>query len=67
MITVYIKSFTAAQKSLRYLQKHGIRCTVERSFGSNGCGFMLKVNDKSTNKAEVCALLSSIGVPCDIS
>lgn len=66
MITVNIKSFTAAQKSLRHLQKHGIRCVVERGFGSAGCGFVLRVTDRNANKAEVCALLSSIGVPCDI-
>ena len=67
MITVYIKSFTAAQRALKHLQRQGIRCTVERSFGSAGCGFALKVTDKNANKAEVCALLSSIGVSCDIS
>lgn len=67
MITVYIKSFTAAQKALRHLQRHGIRCKVERTFGSAGCGFALRVIDKNANKAEVCALLTSIGVPCDIS
>lgn len=67
MITVYIKSFTAAQRALRLLQMHGIRCTIEHSFGSGGCGFMLKVIDQNANKAEVCALLDSIGVRCDIS
>lgn len=67
MITVYIKSFTAAQKALRLLQRHGIRCSVERSFGGAGCGFALKVTDQNANKAEVCALLTSIGVACDIS
>ena len=67
MITVYIKSFTQAQRALKHLQKHGIRCKVERSFGSAGCGFALKVIDKNANKAEVCALLTSIGVACDIS
>lgn len=67
MITVYIKSFTAAQKALRLLQRHGIRCKVERSNGSAGCGFALKVIDNNANKAEVCALLTSIGVACDIS
>ena len=66
MITVYIKSFTAAQKALRHLQKHGIRCAVERGFGKAGCGFVLKVTDKNANKAEDCALLGSIGVDCDI-
>lgn len=67
MITVYIKSFTQAQKSLQLLQRHGIRCRVERSRGSAGCGFALRVIDQNANKAEVCALLTSIGVACDIS
>lgn len=66
MITVNIKSFTAAQKALRHLQKHGIRCSLERVFSKAGCGFALKITDNKANKAEVCALLSSIGVPCDI-
>lgn len=66
MITVNIKSFTAASRALKFLQKNGVRCTLERSFGRAGCGFALKITDNSTNKAEVCALLSSIGVPCDI-
>ncbi len=66
MITVNIKSFTAAQKALRTLQKHGIRCVLERVFGNAGCGFALRVTDKNANKAEVCALLDSIGVQCDI-
>lgn len=68
MFTVNIKSFTAASRALKFLQKNGIRCTLERSFGraGGGCGFSLKIIDDKTNKAEVCALLSSIGVPCDI-
>lgn len=88
MFTVNIKSFTAASRALKFLQKNGIRCTLERSFGregdtmsriprpkaqqdaappsAGGCGFSLKIIDNNTNKAEVCALLSSIGVPCDI-
>ncbi len=66
MITVNIKSFTSAQKALKFLQRNGIRCIVERGFGNTGCGFVLRVTDKNANKAEVCALLSSIGVPCDI-
>lgn len=66
MITVHIKSFTSAQKALKFLQMHGIRCTLERAFGRGGCGFILKVNDQKTNKAEVCALLNSIGVSCDL-
>ena len=66
MITVYIKSFTVARRALGLLQSHGIRCRVERSRGSGGCGFALKVIDKNADKAEVCALLNSIGVACDI-
>lgn len=66
MITVNIKSFTTAQKALRFLQKNGFRCVIERGFGNTGCGFALRVTDKNANKAEVCALLSSIGVPCDL-
>lgn len=66
MFTVNIKSFTAASRALKFLQKNGVRCTLERSFGREGCGFALKITDNSTNKAEVCAMLSSIGVPCDI-
>lgn len=67
MITVNIKSFTAAQKALKFLQKHGIRCVLERSLGKGGCGFVLKITDKNANKAEVCALLNSVGVPCGLS
>ena len=67
MITVYIKTFTAAKRGLKFLQKNGIRCTMERSFGREGCGFALKISDQKTNKAEVCALLSSVGVSCDLS
>lgn len=67
MTIIYIKSFTQAQKALSFLQKHGIRCIVERSFGRGaGCGFALKVTDNNANKAEVCALLGSIGVSCDL-
>lgn len=66
MTIIYIKSFTQAQKALSYLQRHGIRCIIERSFGRSGCGFALKVTDKSVGQAEVCALLGSIGVSCDI-
>lgn len=66
MFVIYIKSFTRAQKAMSYLQRHGIRCIVERSFGRSGCGFSLKITDKNANEAEVCALLSSIGVSCDI-
>ena len=68
MNMIYIKSFTQAQKAMSFMQKHGIRCTVQRSFGGGtGCGFALKVTDRNASEAEVCALLSSIGVRCDIS
>lgn len=67
MTIIYIKSFTQAQKALSYLQRHGIRCVIERSFGRSGCGFALKVTDKNVERAEVCALLGSIGVSCDLS
>lgn len=67
MTIIYIKSFTQAQKALAFLQRHGIRCIVERSFGKAGCGFALKITDKNVDRAEVCALLGSIGVRCDLS
>lgn len=67
MFQINIKSFTKAQKAMNFLQRHGIRCGVERSFGRGGCGFVLKVTDKNAVKAEVCALLGSIGVDCGLS
>lgn len=67
MYQINIKSFTQAQKAMNYLLRHGIRCSVERSFGKGGCGFALKVTDKNAGKAEVCALLGSIGVDCGLS
>lgn len=68
MTVIYIKSFTQAQKALSYLQRHGIRCIAERSFGgTGGCGFALKITDKNADRAEVCALLGAIGVSCDLS
>ncbi|MCM1165759.1 MAG: hypothetical protein NC299_09520 [Lachnospiraceae bacterium] len=67
MTIIYIKSFTHARKAMSFLQKHGIRCIVERGFDNRaGCGFALKVTDKNASEAEVCALLGSIGVSCDI-
>lgn len=64
---VYIKSITKAQKALALLQRHGIRCAVERVTGKAGCGFALRVTDRKADSAEVCALLSSIGVDCGLS
>lgn len=67
MITINIKSFTLAQKTSLLLRRHGIRCIVERGFRKGGgCGFVLKVTDKNADKAEVCALLGSIGVNCGL-
>ena len=64
---IYIKSFTSAQKAHNYLQKHNIRTSLSRtSVKGKGCGFALKIVDNNTDKAEVCALLNQIGVPCDI-
>ena len=65
MFQINIKSFTQAQKALGFLQKHGIRCNVQRGFAKgSGCGFVLNVTDKNAGKAEVCALLGSIGIDC---
>ena len=66
MFQINIKSFTKAQKAMNFLQKHGIRCGVERTFGRGGCGFVLKVIDNNASEAEVCALLGSIGVDCGL-
>ena len=62
--TINMRSSTQAQKARAYLAKMGIRGTVERVSGKGGCRFSLRVNG---NRGEVCALLSSIGIPCDIS
>lgn len=67
MIIVDIKSFTQAQKAAMHLQRHRIRCIVERAFArGSGCGFRLKVTDKNADKREVCALLAQIGVDCGL-
>ncbi len=64
---INIKSFTRAQKALNYLQKHGIRCIIERRTGRGGCGFVLKITDSRAQKAEVCALLGAVGINCGLS
>lgn len=65
--TIYMKNFTHAQKAYRYLTGKRISCRVERSFGrGQGCGFVLRVTG-GADRNEVCALLSDIGVSCDIS
>ena len=65
--SIYIKSFTAAQKAQNFLKKHKIMCSLSRTSNKEqGCGFALKISDNRADKAEVCALLKQIGVPCDI-
>ncbi|MCH5204572.1 MAG: hypothetical protein J1F03_07470 [Oscillospiraceae bacterium] len=66
--SIYIKSFTAAQKARNLLYQHNIRSVITRtSSKTQGCGFALKILDNSVGKAEVCALLKRIGESCDIS
>ena len=66
-MTVYIKSFTHAEKARGHLARHGIRSVIERtSGGGRGCGFILKIWLNSVEPAEVCALLGQIGIACDI-
>lgn len=65
--SIYIKSFTSAQKARNFLLKNHIPSLVVRSTSKNqGCGFALKITDNRFGKAEVCALLKQIGVNCDI-
>lgn len=65
--SIYIKSFTAAQKAHNFLRARNIKCSLMRTSGrGQGCGFALKITDDRADKAEVCALLKQIGVPCDI-
>lgn len=63
--SIYIKSFTAAQKARSFLLKHNVKCSLTRTTSKgHGCGFALIISN--TGKAEVCALLKQIGVSCDI-
>ncbi len=64
--SIYIKSFTTAQKAHNFLMKHNIRSMIIRSTSKKyGCGFALKIS--GADRAEVCALLRKIGVSCDLS
>ncbi len=67
MFSIDIKSFTQAQKAAMFLQKHGIRCIVERAFArGSGCSFRVKVTGRGVDKREVCALLNDIGIDCGL-
>ncbi len=67
MFSIDIKSFTQAQKAAMFLQKHGVRCIVERAFArGSGCGFRVKVTGRGADKREVCALLNNIGIDCGL-
>ena len=66
--SIYIKSFTSAQKARNLLYQHNIRSMIMHASNKKlGCGFALKITDSRADKAEVCALLKRIGVSCDIS
>lgn len=66
-MTVYIRSFTHAEKARGFLARHGIRSVIERtSGGGKGCGFILRIRLYGVEPAEVCALLGQIGIACDI-
>lgn len=65
--SIYIKSFTSAQRARNLLQQNNIRSTImHASDKKRGCGFALKIADGRADKATVCALLKKIGVNCDI-
>lgn len=67
MFTIDIKSFTKAQEAAMHLQKHGVRCIVERAFArGSGCGFRLRITDRNADRRKVCALLSDIGIDCGL-
>lgn len=62
--TINMRSSTQANKARVYLFRMGIPSRIERVSGRGGCRFLLRVRG---NRGEVCALLSSVGIPCDIS
>ena len=65
--SIYIKSFTAAQKARNLLWQNNIRSMImHASDKTRGCGFALKIVDSRADKATVCGLLKKIGVSCDI-
>lgn len=60
---IYTKNYTQAERTRRFLARHGVRSTVRRITGREGCTFALVVQG---NKESVCALLKEVGVRCDI-
>ena len=62
--TINMKNSTQAYKARTLLARHGIRSAVERTHHPRtGCSFALKVYGR---EKEVCTLLRSAGIPCDI-
>lgn len=63
--TINMTNSTQAYKARAVLAKHGIRSMVERTHRPRtGCSFRLRVFGR---EKEVCSLLRSVGIPCDIS
>lgn len=63
--TINMKNQTQAQKAQAMLAKRGIRSRIEHTHHPRtGCSFALRVFGR---EREVCALLRSAGIPCDIS
>ena len=63
--TINMKNSTQAYKAQALLAKRGIRSRVERTHHPRvGCSFALRIYGR---EREVCALLRSAGIPCDIS
>ena len=63
--TINMKNSTQAYKAQTLLARRGIRSRVERTqHPHKGCSFALRVYGR---EKEVCALLRSAGIPCDIS
>ena len=62
--TINMRNSTQAYKAQALLSKHGIRSKVERTHRPRmGCSFALRVFGR---EKEVCALLRTAGIPCDI-
>ncbi|MBQ8193789.1 MAG: hypothetical protein IJZ47_00335 [Oscillospiraceae bacterium] len=63
--TINMKNSTQAYKARMVLARRGIRSMVQRTHHPRaGCSFALRVFGR---EKEVCALLGSAGIPCDIS
>ncbi len=62
--TINMKNSTMAYKAQTLLARRGIRSRVERTHHPRtGCSFALRVYGR---EKEVCPLLRSAGIPCDI-